>query len=366
MTYVAFHPPTALISCCAGIGGLDLGINAVFSAARTVCYVEPDAYAAATLVARMEDKALDCAPVWDDLQTFDGGAWRGKVDSIAAGYPCQGESEAGKRLGADDPRWLWPYLRRVLAETGARWFFGENVGAHLSRSFHYVARDLQAMGFEIAASLFTAAEVGASHKRERAFILAYRAGERLPVGKGEFRASLFGPAAPRGGKMADRAGDGLHGQHLSEGQIGTLRASPHSGGAGADLEKATPPLADPEILGLPSRRASATTGDKQRGRADRGGAAMASRYPPRGMEPWWADGYRDLPLYAPGPGDLAWDSILEAHPDVEPAICGSADGVARRVDRLRCGGNGVSPLQAATAYGALFAALAQRFGWRAA
>src|SRR3990167_8778450 len=88
------------ISLCSGIGGLELGLKiALGDAYRCVCYIEREGYAAATLVARMEDKALDSAPIWDDLATFDGGPWRGKVDIVSGGFPCQPASTAGRRKG---------------------------------------------------------------------------------------------------------------------------------------------------------------------------------------------------------------------------------------------------------------------------
>jgi len=84
------------LSLCAGAGGIDLGLTIACPGYRTVCYVEREAYAAATLVARMEDKALDPAPLWDDVTTFDGRPWRGAVDILIGGYPCQPFSVAGK------------------------------------------------------------------------------------------------------------------------------------------------------------------------------------------------------------------------------------------------------------------------------
>lgn len=78
------------LALCAGVGGLELGLRlAIGPSYRTVCFVEREAFAAATLVARMEDEALDQAPVWDDLTTFDGRPWCGVVDLVAAGFPCQ-------------------------------------------------------------------------------------------------------------------------------------------------------------------------------------------------------------------------------------------------------------------------------------
>lgn len=91
------------LSLCSGAGGLDLGLAIACPGYRAVGYVERETYAAAILVARMEDATLDPAPVWDDLATFDGRPWRGAVDVVTAGYPCQPFSVAGKRKGSDDP-----------------------------------------------------------------------------------------------------------------------------------------------------------------------------------------------------------------------------------------------------------------------
>ena len=74
------------LSLCAGAGGLDLGLMLAEPGYRAVGYVERDAFAAAVLVARMEDAALDQAPVWDDVAAFDGRPWRGAVDVLTAGF----------------------------------------------------------------------------------------------------------------------------------------------------------------------------------------------------------------------------------------------------------------------------------------
>ena len=104
------------LSLCSGAGGLDLGLTIAMPGYRTVGHVERETYAAAILVARMEEAALDPAPVWDDVASFDGRPWRGAVDIVTAGYPCQPFSVAGKRRGADDPRHLWPHVARIIGE----------------------------------------------------------------------------------------------------------------------------------------------------------------------------------------------------------------------------------------------------------
>ena len=96
-----------VLALCAGAGGLELGLKLAEPTATLVCAVEGEAYVASLLVAHMEAGRLDPAPVWSDVRTFDGTSWRGTVDCITAGYPCQPFSIAGKKRAADDPRHLW-------------------------------------------------------------------------------------------------------------------------------------------------------------------------------------------------------------------------------------------------------------------
>ena len=165
------------LGLCAGIGGIELGLRlALGDAYRAICYVEREASAAAVIVARMADKALDEAPVWDDLDTFDGKPWRGVGDIVTAGYPCQPFSCAGKRLADRDPRHLWPSIARIIAEVEPPFVFLENVPTHLALGFDAVKAELEGLGYRVEAGLFTAVEVGAPHLRQRLFVLAYRNG----------------------------------------------------------------------------------------------------------------------------------------------------------------------------------------------
>lgn len=169
-----------VLALCAGTSGIELGLKIADPATRCVCYVEGEAYVAANLVSRMEDEALDSAPVWSDVRSFDGNPWRGKVDFVAGGYPCQCYSLSGSRKGKDDPRYLWPHIARILSEVEPEWAFFENVQGHLSLGFETVANDLQGMGFAVAAGLFSAREVGSPQGRQRLFILAH---SQRPIGR---------------------------------------------------------------------------------------------------------------------------------------------------------------------------------------
>jgi len=140
--------------------------------------VEIEAFATANLVAKIEQGQMDAAPIWTNLKTFDGRPFRDKVHGIIGGYPCQPFSNAGKRAGTDDPRHLWPYIEEHIRTIRPLWCFFENVGGHLSLGFEEVAQSLRDLGYKVEAGLFTAAEVGSPHKRERLFILAYTEGIR--------------------------------------------------------------------------------------------------------------------------------------------------------------------------------------------
>lgn len=172
--------PLSVLSLCSGIGGLDLGIHRAFRS-RTVCYVEREAFAAAVLVARMEEERLDQAPIWDDLKTFRGREWRGKVDLVAAGYPCQPFSQAGKQQGGEDPRHLWPEVRRVVREVDPSLVVLENVRGHVRKGLGEVLEDLHELGFHGEPGLLSAGDVGLNHNRERVFVLAYKYSGGLEV-----------------------------------------------------------------------------------------------------------------------------------------------------------------------------------------
>lgn len=167
-------PTCRVLSLCSGVGGLDLGLKLAMPTSRTVAYMEIEAYACEILVKRMQEKILDPAPLWSNIKSFDGKPWCGKVDLITGGYPCQPFSVAGKKLGEKDPRHLWPHVRRIVSEVEPTLCFFENVGGHLQLGFEQVHDDLQGLGYKVKAGLFTAEEVGAPHRRERLFILAYR------------------------------------------------------------------------------------------------------------------------------------------------------------------------------------------------
>lgn len=174
-----------ILSVCTGIGGLDIGFHGALRhlgrEPRTVCMVEREAFCASILAKQIEEGRLDSAPIWcGDLQDLPLGELP-RVDWIIGGYPCQPFSAAGKRLGEDDSRHLWPVIRGQIDTLRPSGVFFENVSGHLTLGLRRVLRDLGKRGFCCAFGLFTAEEVGAPHRRERVFILgmADTDGERV-------------------------------------------------------------------------------------------------------------------------------------------------------------------------------------------
>jgi site-specific DNA-cytosine methylase len=161
-----------VISFCSGYGGIERGLDLAGVEHRVLAYVEIEAFAIANLVAKMESGQLVPAPIFTDLKTFPAHLFRGCVDIITGGYPCQPFSAAGKRLGTEDPRHLWPYiLDHIKAIRPVRCLF-ENVEGHISLGLREVISDLEEDGYSATWGIFSAAEVGAPHQRKRVYILA--------------------------------------------------------------------------------------------------------------------------------------------------------------------------------------------------
>ena len=156
----------------AGAGGGILGGKLL--GWRTVCAVEWEPYPASVLCARQNDKILPPFPIWDDVRTFDGNPWRGLVDVISGGFPCQDISAAGKGAGITGERsGMWKEMARIIGEVRPRYVFVENSPMLTIRGLGTVLGDLSEMGFDAEWGVLGARDVGAKHKRDRIWIVAY-------------------------------------------------------------------------------------------------------------------------------------------------------------------------------------------------
>ncbi len=235
---VAVHSQQNFISLFAGAGGLDLAVGLALPDARCVCYVEREIEAAGILEARMRDEALDDAPIWSDVSTFDGKPWRGLVDGIAGGFPCQDLSVAGKREGIQrgNRSGLFYEYVRIIRESEPRWVYIENVPAVLAfPAGGIVLGELAAMGFDAEWGTLRAREVGASHQRKRCFVLAYRAGGRW------IKEWAESTRLQRGFDAGERVVTLAHADGERRGEARRLQCGEESmlAGTGADVDDAT-------------------------------------------------------------------------------------------------------------------------------
>ena len=154
----------------AGAGGGILGGHLL--GWRTVCAVEWESYPASVLCARQNDGLLPPFPIWDDVQTFDGKPWRGIVDVISGGFPCQDISAAGKGVGIDGERsGMWSHMARVVSEVRPKYVFVENSPMLVNRGLERVLGDLTKIGYDTKWLVMGAADVGANHQRDRIWIV---------------------------------------------------------------------------------------------------------------------------------------------------------------------------------------------------
>lgn len=210
------NPDTFLneLALFAGAGGGILGGKLL--GWRTVCAVEWDPYARDVLVARQNDGCLEAFPIWDDIQTFDGRPWRGRVGVVSGGFPCQDISAAGKGAGLEGERsGLWSEMSRIIGEVRPRFALVENSPVLTSRGLGTVLGDLAEMGYDARWGVLGAIAAGAPHKRERIWILA----ESRSAGAG----SLMGETGNANGRAS---GEHVPPLRQAHGENGSNRTDP--------------------------------------------------------------------------------------------------------------------------------------------
>jgi len=339
---------------------LDLGVEIARPGARVLAYVEREAFAASVLLARMEDESLEPAPIWcGDLAKCDWSIFSDRVSCVVAGFPCQPFSVAGKRKGTADERWIWDDIIHAVCAIRPGFVFLENVPGLLTTGLGHVLGDLAEVGYDAEWGSLRASAVGASHRRERVFILAHA--QRYAGG-----ASLAGREEE--GRVATR-GSGCsvaHAQGECEREQDDSKCSEPRQDSRQDTSRGSRGLADAKGRELKQNNETNTVGQVGNARQDAsGGSGELADAGSKGFEGSELTGaLRDRkgsgaygsatefrgPLFAPGPNSSQWPVILEFDPSLEPAICRDADGMADRMDRLRACGNGVVPLQAAVAF----------------
>lgn len=158
-------------SLFSGIGGFDLAAEWAGWTNAFNCEIDP--FCRKILKYHFPD-----AEQYGDIRTADFAVWRDRIDVLTGGFPCQPFSLAGKRKGTEDDRYLWPEMLRVIRTVRPHWVVGENVYGIVNWSegmvFEQVCSDLEAAGYEVQPYIIPACGVGAPHRRDRCWFVAYR------------------------------------------------------------------------------------------------------------------------------------------------------------------------------------------------
>ncbi len=174
----------------AGVGGGILG--GMLLGHKPVCAVEIDPYCQKVLKQRQADGILPEFPIYGDIKEFDGRPWKGKVDCVCGGFPCQDISVSGKGAGIHGSRSsLFFELVRIVREVEPRFIFLENVPALVTRGIDVVLGTLADLGFDAEWCVLSASDCGANHLRKRVWILCRKqdVADTPSIGHGQGRES---------------------------------------------------------------------------------------------------------------------------------------------------------------------------------
>lgn len=298
----------------AGAGGGILG--GLLHGWRTVAAVEIEYYPRRVLLQRQADGILPRFPIWDDVCTFDGKPWRGKVDVVSGGFPCQDISCAGKGEGITGSRsGLWGEMARIIREVGPRFVFVENSPMLTVRGLGVVLGGLAEMGYDARWGVLGARDAGAPHKRDRIWIMA----DAKSAGAREDNGGIWEGAGRTGG-----------GEESSKAVADTLRQGLQGTEHGSVIDQ--------------KRRQEQNGPVAERGCSwwDQDPADVGNAQSLHGERPECvSDRERDGQGEARGTGGSG---------STKPAVGRVAHGVAHRVDRLKAIGNGQVPQCAALAW----------------
>lgn len=340
----------------AGAGGGILGGQLL--GWETVCAVEVNDFCARRLMQRQNEGHLPCFPIWDDVCTFDGRPWRGIVDVVSGGFPCQDISVAGKGAGIDGERsGLWGEMARIIDEVRPRFVFVENSPALTLRGLGRVLGDLAEMGYDAEWGVLGASDVGSRHKRERIWIVGHT--ERQHAGGDNSRESSGTRMGVEGNCLV------YEGRCEKEQQLDAsskdMADTEGLHDRGCDTGKGKRQV---QQLGICSCKGNVSDTDKQHDDCGRHGAGKICRdgQTPSGL----CHGEQEIcdttsegfSKRTEEPMGKSKQIAKLERPDwwaTEPDVGRVANGVAFRVDRLRAIGNGQVPQCAAEAWRRLLA-----------
>ena len=288
----------SVLDLFSGIGGFSLGLDR--AGMRTIAFCEIEDYPRRVLRKHWPD-----VPIFDDVRTLQREDLPEQPDVIVGGYPCQPFSLAGKRAGEEDDRHLWPEMLRLVETCRPRWVIAENVAGHITMGLDQVLSDLEGAGYTVWPFVIPAVAVDAPHRRDRVWIVAN-------ASSGRCRRERSREIQWTRGTETERASQAL--ADAEEKRLEGVCLGGESGGefAGSESARRDHPVVDVADT-VPCRRRTRRTGRTLR--LGQWGEGISGGYAESESAIW----------------------------PTEPDVGRVADGVPKRVDRLRALGNAVVP-----------------------
>lgn len=251
-----------ILDLFSGIGGFSLGLEA--AGMETVAFCEQNKFCQKILA-----QHWPTLPIHSDITELNGYEYRGSVELVCGGFPCQPFSVAGKQLGAEDDRALWPEMLRVIREVAPRWVIGENVSGIIPMELDKVLSDLEREGYTCWTFVLPACAVDAHHRRDRVWVLAHSLcglGGKGIISEHGDQSDKRGEATqrrnnPEGSRLDGETVPHPHGSRQQRGSVSVGIQSEHSNPdiSGDTRRQQTAPvwLAEPNVArvanGIPNR-----------------------------------------------------------------------------------------------------------------
>lgn len=351
-----------ILDLFSGIGGFSYAAERLVGGYETVGFCEIDPFCQKVL-----KKHWPNVPVHDDVRKLANEAdrFRGLVDVVCGGYPCQPFSLAGVRKGQEDDRHLWPEMLRIIQAAKPRFVIGENVAGHISMGLDHVLSDLEAENYTARAFVIPACAKDAKHRRDRVWVVGYtehygssatkvRRSDAKDEGrpqKGQKQAEQSqGANRPTSDAVLENTSSGKR-QSRSEKQEALREVSKdrrehdYSGGSG---ETYTADVAHTDCIGGENKQEHQTNWQKQQPDGGSDGATQDvgnanGAHPQRGRLPI---GIHPQHTDTDCGGDRGRGQATQLW-EPEPRVGRVANGIPKRVDRLKSLGNSIVPQVAA-------------------
>ena len=319
-----------------GIGGFSYAGEKLVGGYETVAFCEYDKHCQKVLRKHWPD-----TEIIDDVRELanDADRFRGLVDIVVGGYPCQPFSLAGVRRGDKDDRHLWPEMLRIIQAVRPTWVIGENVAGHISMGLDEVLSDLETEGYQARCFVIPAVAADAYHRRDRCWIVGYAKRDGSSAAEVRGKPQEDGERSPQGQGVAEQSegtGRPRDGQKMARG----ARAS-----ALGDTERQQWGAAEARRLDVDGSVLDRSQGREETDKTEGSGADVSNADSPRLQRQSEPKGSGQTGRQPFGDEGLPWGKGKFWEP--EPSVGRVANGVSGRVHRLRQLGNSIVPQVAA-------------------